>query len=115
MTAFYFYYDFYILFPFPDARIDENCQRTAALKERIDKANEKINKLVGSKKATIVYSSAKYPASHVHKYPKATFKRDESLRFKHDATIISKPLEYDEKLLNERLHFFHVKSNEKKK
>lgn len=57
-------------------RIERNMDRTEHLKRRIETSKSKVEKLTGMQKAIKVFSSAKYPASIVHRNYKSVFDLD---------------------------------------
>ncbi|XP_041978761.1 WASH complex subunit 1 isoform X2 [Aricia agestis] len=96
-------------------RINRNMEKTSKLQERIEISRNKVEKIVGMQKAIKVFSSAKYPSSIVHEHYESIFDTDVrpfeppriSLRDKTQR-------QRNEKEIQEKLHFFHVKVAEPK-
>lgn len=92
-------------------RIELNSQHLANISDRIDQASKKILSLSGAKKATQVFSSSKYPASHVNRQYQSVFgKSDEPITITRHK-IKSKSSAISEEPLD-KLHFYHVKLRE---
>ncbi|CAH2241318.1 jg20487 [Pararge aegeria aegeria] len=97
-------------------RININTEKTSKLQERITLSRAKVEKLAGMQKAIKVFSSAKYPASIEHENYQSIFDTNcyhyESNR---KITLSGKSQrQSNDKSIQERLHFFHVKVAESK-
>lgn len=92
-------------------RIELNSQHLSNISERIDKASKKIQSLSGAKKATQVFSSSKYPASHVNRQYRTVFGKSEE-----PLVVTRHKVECKSSVVNEepldRLYFYHVKLHE---
>jgi len=101
------------------AKIEESEKKLQAINQRIDVANAKIETLKESNKATVIYSSARYPGPDTH----------QDYKFLFDNTLQNSPLgkckpvkqnitkkkfdDFKQNDLQKKLHFFHVKPRPK--
>ncbi|CAH0719581.1 unnamed protein product, partial [Brenthis ino] len=92
------------------SRIKLNVDKTTKLQERIDVSRLKIEKLAGMQKAIKVFSSAKYPAAIVHEHYQSIFDTNE-YQYEPKKVILSgkSQRQSNDKAIQEKLHFFHVK------
>lgn len=89
-------------------RIENNNKILNDLQERVNTVNSKINKLKGAKKATQVFSSSKYPASHVNREYVSIFKDVEKIEMKkHKIKLKPEDLTTSEPM--DKLQVYHVK------
>ena len=98
-------------------RVAENRERLAALNHRSDLAQARIDKIKGIKKATRVFSSAKYPASEELEPYRSLYSGETELNEvkRRTYSLDSKFTPVDAKTLKEKLQFFNVHLNVKKK
>lgn len=97
-----------------DARITKNMTRIDNINARLEKANEKIDKLKKSKKAIRMYSSARYPIENPPKI-EPTFEKNFTIgeinfNYKLDLPLYENT-EY--KQFGDKLAFFHLKRSRK--
>ena len=99
------------------ARVAENRERLASLNQRSDLAQARIDKIKGIKKATRVFSSAKYPASKELEPYKSLYSSETELAEikRRSYELNSKFTTVDDKLLKEKLQFYNVHLNVQKK
>lgn len=98
-----------------NVRVEYNKTRLNNLTERINVSTEKITKLTGTKKATQVFSSSKYPATDIHKRYRSIFSHsddDNKVVFMRSKMKYKDPMLTDHPL--EKLRFFHVKISDNK-
>lgn len=98
-------------------RVAENKERLAAINHRADLAQARIDKIKGIKKATRVFSSAKYPApDKLQPYETLYSEQNELAELKRQSyNLISKFTAVDERTLKDKLQFYNVHLNIKKK
>ena len=100
-------------------RVQDNHTRLRTINDRVNLAHAKIDRVKNSKKATKVFSSAKYPAEkEVQQYQSVyTRTNDESLSTaKHsNYHLQSRFTPLDDRMLKEKLHYYNVHLNIKKK
>lgn len=100
-------------------RVTENHGRLHAIHERVNLAHARIDTLKESKKATKVFSSAKHPADKdVHEYGSVFSRIEEEplTNVKHESYHLqSRHKPVDERVLKEKLQFYNVYLNTKKK
>ncbi|CAH2037903.1 unnamed protein product, partial [Iphiclides podalirius] len=91
-------------------RVQRNMDRTEQLRKRIETSRAKVDKLNGMQKAIKVFSSAKYPTSIVHSHYKSVFDLDcYTHRPRKVALSGNARRQSNEKKIQEKLHFYHVK------
>ena len=99
-------------------RVSENHSKLRAINERVNLAHARIDKVKDSKKATKVFSSAKYPAEKSPSEYQTVYKDsdDSALRaIKHsNYHLQSRHTPVDERVLKEKLQFYNVHLNLKK-
>jgi len=97
-------------------RVAENKERLAAINHRADLAQARIEKIKGIKKATRVFSSAKYPApKKLEPYKSLYSEENEVAEIKRQTyNLNSKFTPVDERTLKEKLQFYNVHLNVKK-
>lgn len=101
------------------AKIEESEKKLQVINQRIDVANAKIETLKESNKATVIYSSARYPGPDTHQDYKFLF--DNTLQKSHlgkckpvKQNITKKKFaDFKPNDLQKKLHFFHVKPRPK--
>lgn len=98
-------------------RVSNNQSQLQKINDRVNLAEAKINKIKGSKKATNVFASAKYPAPDSTDYYESVFKTDGKLKFpqRQNYHVQDKHKNADETVLKEKLQYYHVKSVRKNK
>lgn len=98
-------------------RVDENKLRLAGINHRADLAQARIDKIKGIKKATRVFSSAKYPAPEkLEAYETLYCAENELAELKRqNYNLNSKFTAVDENTLKDKLQFYNVHLNVKKK
>lgn len=96
-----------------NTRVEVNKQRLTGLTQRINESSEKITRLTGTKKATQVFSSSKYPATDSHKRYKSIFASDtpKTVTFSRTKKKYKDPVLTEYPL--EKLQFYHVKVSDK--
>ena len=98
-------------------RIAENKERLAAINHRADLAQARIDKIKGIKKATRVFSSAKYPAPEKLQPYETLYSQENNLcelkRRSYKLKTTFTPV--DERTLNDKLQFHEVNLNITKK
>ncbi|CAH3997687.1 WASH complex subunit 1 isoform X1 [Pieris brassicae] len=96
-------------------KINKNMNKTMELQTRIVTSKTKVDKLAGMQKAIKVFSSAKYPASIVHEHYQSIFDKNTYHYEPKRVTLSGKSKRpSNEKGIQEKLHFFHVKVAEPK-
>lgn len=98
------------------SRVSENGQRLKKINDRVNLAQARIDKIKGSKKATKVFASAKYPApdqveDYLNMYRGNTVREPKRPHYKAQ----SKPQVVDDTILRQKLQFYNVHLNLKKK
>lgn len=98
-------------------RVSSNQAQLQKINDRVNLAEAKINKITGSKKATNVFASAKYPAQDTTEFYETVFKSDGKLKSpkRHNYHVQDKHRGVDETVLKEKLQYYHVKGGRKKK
>ena len=98
-------------------RVAENRKRLAAINHRADLAQARIDKIKGIKKATRVFSSAKYPAPEKLSSYETLYSQENELAEiqRHSYNLNSKFTPVDEKALKDKLQFYNVHLNVRKK
>lgn len=98
-------------------RVAENKKRLEAINYRADLAQARIDKIKGIKKATRVFSSAKYPAPEkLEPYETLYSEENELSEIKRQTyNLNSKFVPVDERTLKDKLQFYNVHLNVKKK
>lgn len=97
-------------------RVSENKNRLAQLDHRVDVAQARIDKIKGTKKATRVFSSNKYPAPEKLEDYRSLYQENDLSTIKRQAyRLNSKFSTVDEKTLKEKLQFYNVHLNTRKK
>ena len=100
-------------------RVKDNHSRLRAINDRVNLAHAKIDTVKNSKKATKVFSSAKYPSEkEVHTYQSVYDRTKEGSlsQIKHvNYHLESKYTSVDERILKEKLQYYNVHLNAKKK
>lgn len=98
-----------------NVRVQFNKSRLNNLTERINVSTEKITKLTGTKKATQVFSSSKYPATDIHKRYRSIFSHSDAVN---KVVFLRSKMKYKDPILTdhplEKLRFFHVKISDSK-
>ena len=103
------------------SKIDVKCtefqQKIFDVNKRVDSANAKIDALKEAKKATVVFSSAKYPGNEKHRDYESIFAGvDQKQEYAHPRhNITERPQEFNLKNLQGKLQFFTVKEKPKDK
>ena len=103
------------------SKIDVKCtefqQKIFDVNKRVDSANAKIDALKEAKKATVVFSSAKYPGNEKHRDYESIFAGvDQKQEYAHPRhNITERPQEFNVKNLQGKLQFFTVKEKPKDK
>ncbi|CAK1546987.1 unnamed protein product [Leptosia nina] len=95
-------------------KINRNMEKTAKLQERIVSSRTKVEKLAGMQKAIKVFSGAKYPAAIVHEHYQSIFDKSSYHYEPKKVALSGKSRPPNEKAIQEKLHFFHVKVAEPK-
>ena len=97
-------------------RVAENKKRLEAINYRADLAQARIDKIKGIKKATRVFSSAKYPAPEkLEPYETLYSEENELSEIKRQTyNLNSKFVPVDERTLKDKLQFYNVHLNVKK-
>ncbi|CAH1784413.1 unnamed protein product [Owenia fusiformis] len=95
------------------SRVSDNHTRLKTIKDRVELAQVKVEKIRGSSKATKVFSSAKYPSAQDEVPYASVFKDETNLQqIKHTHyKLQSKPPVVDERMLKEKLQFYNVHLN----
>ena len=98
-------------------RVAENKDRLAQLNHRVDIAQARIDTIKGTKKATRVFSSNKYPAPEKFEEYKSLYPEENELSVikRQSYRLNSKFTAVDDKTLKEKLQFYNVHLNVKKK
>ena len=98
-----------------DVKCNEFQQKIFDVNKRVDSANAKIDALKEAKKATVVFSSAKYPGSEKHRDYECIFAGvDQKQEYAHPRhNITERPQEFNVKNLQGKLQFFTVKEKPK--
>ena len=98
-----------------DVKCNEFQQKIFDVNKRVDSANAKIDALKEAKKATVVFSSAKYPGSEKHRDYESIFAGvDQKQEYAHPRhNITERPQEFNVKNLQGKLQFFTVKEKPK--
>lgn len=97
-----------------DKRIEKNNVKVGELQDRINKSQEKIKSLQGTRKAIHIYAPARFPASHIFKEIPVTFKKTElsgSETNGNEIYEVKSKVEQNLPNINEKLIFFHVREN----
>lgn len=99
------------------SRVGENRERIASLNQRVDLAQAKIDRIKGIKKATRVFSSAKYPAPPKLDPYKSLYSTENDLEEikRQSYRLNSKFTAVDEHIMKEKLQFYNVHLDIKKK
>jgi WAS family protein 1 len=100
------------------AKIDENGAKLSSLDSRVDVASQKVKTLSEmSKKATCVYSSAKYPSENELKDYETAFKDVDHVRFTPGEVKIKRPEKnlkgLDAREMNEKKRYLHLKGKKR--
>ncbi|XP_053391603.1 WASH complex subunit 1-like [Mercenaria mercenaria] len=98
-------------------RVSNNQAHLQKINDRVSLAEAKISKISGSKKATNVFASAKYPAQDTTEFYETVFKPDAKLRSpkRQSYHVQDKHKVVDETVLKDKLQYYHVKGGRKKK
>lgn len=99
------------------SRVNENREKLSSLNQRVDLAQAKIDKIKGTKKATRVFSSAKYPAPAKLEPYKTIYSAKNDLQQikRQNYHLNSKFTAVDEQIMKEKLQFFNVYLDPKKR
>lgn len=99
------------------SRVSSNQAQLQKINDRVNLAQAKIEKITGSKKATNVFASAKYPAQDTTQFYDTVFKPDQKLKSpkRPNYHAQGKHKAVDEAVLKEKLQYYHVKGGRKKK
>ena len=100
-----------------DTKCDDFQNKITFINRRVDLANSKIEALKEAKKATAVFSSAKYPGTEKHEDYETVFNGvGQNQVYSHPKhTIVERAQEFNAKNLQSKLQFFHVKETPKDK
>lgn len=95
-----------------NARADKNLEKINTLQQRINNANEKVVKLIGSKKSIKIFCPAKFPSSEIFQDIPTTFGAKEEVK---SLETLAQPIEISSHTdspgnIVEKLHLFHVQS-----
>lgn len=92
------------------SRVGENRERLNSLNQRVDLAQAKIDRIKGTKKATRVFSSAKYPAPAKLEPYKTLYSTENELEAvkRQNYHLNSKFTAVDDQIMKEKLQFFNV-------
>lgn len=98
-------------------RVANNQANLQKLNDRVSLAEAKISKISGSKKATNVFASAKYPAPDTTEFYETVFKPENKMKSpkRQSYHVQDKHKTVDESVLKEKLQYYHVKGGRKKK
>lgn len=98
-------------------KVQDNRLNLQKINDRVNLAQARIDKVRGSKKATKVFSSAKYPAPDVLQEYTTVFNADNPLheQKKPHYKVQSKHNLVDDRVLRDKLNFFNVPVNNKRK
>ncbi|KAL4226300.1 Arp2/3 complex-mediated actin nucleation [Mactra antiquata] len=99
------------------SRVSSNQCQLQKINDRVSLAQAKIDKIKGSKKATKVFASAKYPAQDNIDHYNTVFQPDAKLRTpkRPHYHVQEKFRPVDELMLKDKLQYYHVKGGRKKK
>lgn len=99
------------------SRVSSNQAQLQKINDRVNLAQAKIEKITGSKKATNVFASAKYPAHDSTEFYETVFKPDGKLKSpkRQSYHVQEKHRTVDETVLKDKLQYYHVKGGRKKK
>lgn len=89
-----------------------NLEKINSIQKRINNANEKVARLIGSKKSIKIFSPAKFPSSEVFQDIPTTFEAKEAVKSLEERALpieISSHTESPGNIAQEKLHLFHVK------
>ena len=100
-----------------EKRVTENQTRLTEVNKRLDVAQARVDKIKNSHKAIRVFSSAKYPAPEKNDVYKSVFTDDTDLKSipRLSRKIRSKHQTSDSRALKEKLQFYTVQLNVRKK
>lgn len=101
-----------------NSRAERNLNKINSIQERINNANEKVVKLIGSKKSIKIFSPAKFPSSEIFEDIPITFATETDqksagvtpLEIRLLPIEISSHTENPGNFTQEKLHLYHVKS-----
>jgi len=99
------------------SRVQNNSAQLQKINDRVSLAQAKIDKIKGSKKATTVLASPKYPsADHTDPY-ETIFQNDEKLKMvkRTNYHLQEKHRMADETAIKDKMQYYHVKSGRRKK
>ncbi|XP_071492099.1 WASH complex subunit 1-like [Diadema antillarum] len=100
-----------------ESRVTENQERLTEINKRLDVAQLRVDKIKNSRKAIKVFSSAKYPAPDKKDMYKSVFSGDTELSSipRPSRKLSSKHQTLDSRALKEKLQFYNVQLNVRKK